>query len=233
MGGRCWLPDNPGLTSLATAARADRVVLRDHVSRLPCGVDVVVAPAARQASTIAVGLLAEAGLGTWLGDGTVVVDVGRLDPGIPSSEFVGAADLLVVVSHGDEASLLRLSDAGLPREKARLVIAGDCTFSSDEITRAVAVPVAAVLPWDPRAAGVVGGLAAPGRTWTKRGLPAAVRALAESLGIGTVQAVGALPEHAPSVSAQSRQRSRQSAWRADGAPAAARPESPSTPEVRT
>lgn len=190
LGGRCWLPDAPGLTSLATAARSARVTLREHVSRLPIGVEVMVAPAARQPATISVGLLIEPGVDTWLGDNTVIADVGRLDPGAPSYGLVDAADALVIVSHGDEASLLRLSDAGLPRAKAGLVITGDCSYSPDDITRAVGVPVAAVLPWDPRAALAVWGPGTPSRAWTKRGLPAAVRALGQNL-IGTAPATSA------------------------------------------
>jgi hypothetical protein len=228
LGGRYWLPDAPGLTSLATAARSGRVTLRDHVSRLPIGVEVLVAPAARQPATIAVGLLIEPGVDTWLGDNTVIADVGRLDPGAPSNGLVDAADVLVVVSGGDEASLLRLSDAGLPRAKASLVITGDCAYSPDDITRAVGVPVAAVLPWDPRAAQAVWGPGTPGRAWTKRGLPAAVRALGQSL-IGTSPATSAppkdpttppMPETHPNL-------------RVDGAAPSAQPESPSASGVRT
>lgn len=180
-GGRCWLPDSPGLTSLASAARTGRLVLAEHVARLPCGSDMVVAPASQRASTIAVGLLAEAGVASWLVERTAIVDVGRLDPGAPSSVLVDAADAVIVVSRGDEASLLRLADAGLAREGTRLVVVGPCRYSSEEIAQAVGVPVAAVLPWDPRAAQTVWGRDDPGRAWTRRGLPAAVRGLADEL----------------------------------------------------
>jgi hypothetical protein len=181
LGGRCWLPDSPGLTSLASAARTGHVVLAEHASALPCGSDVVVAPASQRASTIAVGLLAEAGVASWLVERTAIVDVGRLDPGAPSSVLVDAADVVIVVSRGDEAALLRLADAALTREGTRLVVVGACRYSPEEIAHAVGVPMAAILPWDPRAAQTVWGRDVPGRAWTRRGLPAAVRALADQL----------------------------------------------------
>jgi hypothetical protein len=181
LGGRCLLPDSPGLTSLATAARAGRAVLSDHVTRLPLGVDAAVAPASQQASTVAIGLLAEVGVAAWLGDQTGIADVGRLDPGAPSNELVSAADAVVLVSSGDAASLLRLADTVLARERTHLVLVGACAYSTQEVEEGVGLPVAAVLPWDPRAARMVWGTGAPGRAWTRRGLPAAVRALADRL----------------------------------------------------
>jgi hypothetical protein len=228
LGGRCWLPDAPGLTSLATAARSGRVTLRDHASRPPIGVEVMVAPAARQPATIAVGLLIESGVDTWLSDDTVIADVGRLDPGAPSNGLVDAADALVIVSHGDEASLLRLSDAGLPRAKASLVITGDCAYSPDDITRVVGVPVAAVLPWDQRAALAVWGRGAPGRAWTKRGLPAAVRALGRSLS-GTTPVTSAQPRDPTT----SRTTDTHPDLQVDGAAPSPQPESSSASGVRT
>jgi hypothetical protein len=229
LGGRCWLPDSPGLTSLATAARTGHVVLKDHTAQLPCGVDVVVAPASRQASTIAVGLLAETGVGSWLGDRTAIADVGRLDPGAPSSELLDAADAVFVLSRGDEASLLRLSDAALARERTRLVLVGAGTYSSEEITQAVGLSVAAVLPWDPRAAQTVWGRDVPGRAWTKRGLPASVRALAASLVVRGPEA-----DDAPAgVSATTTDRGRHSADRTSSLASAGRPVTPSVPETGT
>lgn len=230
LGGRCWLPDSPGLTSLATATRTGHVVLRDHTAQLSCGVDVVVAPAARQASTIAVGLLAEAGVSSWLGDQTAIADVGRLDSGVPSSEFVKAADVVLVVSRADEASLLRLSDATPDRDTARLVLVGICPYSSEEITEAVGLPVAAVLPWDPRAAQTVWGRGVPGRAWTKRGLPAAVRALADSL---VVLRPGTDDDAAAGIGAPTTDEGRHSVDRTGSLASAGISGTPSVPEAGT
>lgn len=178
LGGRCWLPDSPGLASLATGTRAGGVDLGQHTARLACGVEVVVAPASRQAATIAVGLLAEIDPAAWTGDRVVLADVGRLETGLPGVGLAEAADVLLLVSAGDEASLLRVGDAAIPRDRSRLVVVGACSYSAEEVETGVGIPVAGQLPWDPRAAAVLWGQRAPGRGWASRGLPAAARAVA-------------------------------------------------------
>jgi hypothetical protein len=181
LGARCWLPDTPGLASLATAARTGAVTLADHVARLPCGADAVVAPAGRQAATVAVGLLAEAATRVWASQRHIILDVGRLDPGSPSAALIDAADTLLITTGGDEGSLLRLAEAGLFRVPASLVLIGGSGHAASEIAAVVGLPVSAVLPWDVRAVPVLWGERAPGPAWTRRGLPAAVRALAGRL----------------------------------------------------
>jgi hypothetical protein len=185
VGGRCWLPDSPGLASLATASRAGGGILAEYSALLPCGVPVVVAPASRQAATIAAGLLAEADCGVWTSDHVVVADLGRLDPGLPNSVLARNAGVLLLVTRGDEASLLRLADGGLPTDTTRLVLVGRCDYSDEEVAASVGLPVAAHLPWDARSASVVWAGRAPGRAWTSRGLPAAARGLAHDLAAAT------------------------------------------------
>jgi hypothetical protein len=185
LGGRCWLPDTPGLASLATGARAGSCLIAEHIARLRCGVPVVVAPASRQAATIAVGLLAESDPRTWASDQAVIADVGRLDPGLPSSALAWTSSVLLIVSGGDEASLLRLADADLPRERAHLVLVGGCAYPVEDVAAAVGLPVAGQVPWDPRAAAVAWGQRPPGTSWTSRGLPAAARALAHHVAAAT------------------------------------------------
>jgi hypothetical protein len=148
---------------------------------LPCGVDVVLAPAGRQPATVAVGLLMEADLGLWAKERPTIADVGRLEPGAPSAALVAHADVVLVAARGDEGTLLRLADAGLPPGRSRLVLAGGCRDSNAEITERTGLPVVAEVPWDVRAADVVAGRRKAGRGWTRRGLPAAARALATDL----------------------------------------------------
>jgi hypothetical protein len=181
LGARCWLPDAPGLASLATAARTGTVTLADHIARLPCGADVVLAPAGRQAATVAVGLLAEAATRMWASGRHIILDVGRLDPGSPSAAILEAADILLLATGGDDGSLLRLAEAGLPAVPACLVLVGGSSHPVSEVAAAVGLPVSAVLPWDERAVQVLWGERAPGPAWAQRGLPAAVRALARRL----------------------------------------------------
>jgi hypothetical protein len=176
-----WLPDNPGVGSLAMQARTGSVVLDHHLTRLPCGVDVVVAPAARHQATVAVGLLMEADLGLWAKERPTIADVGRLEPGAPSAALVEQADAVLVVSRGDEGSLLRLADADLPTGRSLLVLVGGSPYTPAEIVQRTGLQVAAQVPWDTHAAAIVAGRRRVRRGWTRRGLPAAARALAVSL----------------------------------------------------
>jgi hypothetical protein len=182
-----WTPDTPGVASLAAACRTGAVQLGEHVRRLPLGVDVLVGAAARSPATVAVGLLAEADHGLWAKERPTIVDVGRLEPDAPSSVLVTEAEVLLLVARGDEASLLRVADAKLPARDVRLVLVGGCRYHHDEITQLTGLPVAASVPWDPYSARVIAGQAGARKGWTRRGLPAAARALAVELAAPEVE----------------------------------------------
>lgn len=186
LGGWYWVPDSPGVASLAAACRTGRVDLDEHVTRLPFGVDAVVGPAAGGPAGVAVGVLAEAGRALWsAGRPAVVVDVGRLEAAAASAPLVAEADVVLVVSRGDEASLMRLADAGLPGT-ARVVLAGGSRYPAGEIGRLTGLCVAGAVPWDGGAAQVVCGRRPARAGWTRRGLPAAARAVAASLATAAV-----------------------------------------------
>lgn len=176
-----WLPDSPGVTTLATQSRTGNVTLDAHLTRLPCGVDVVLAPAGRHPATVAVGLLMEADFGLWAKERPTIADVGRLEPGAPSAALVEQADVVLVLARGDAGSLLRLADADLPIGTTRLVLVGGSRYTHAEIVDRTGLQVAAEVPWDARAVDVVAGRRDRSRGWSRRGLPAAARALATSL----------------------------------------------------
>ncbi len=178
-----WLPDSPGVATLATQSRTGSVTLDAHLARLPCGVDAALAPAGRHPATVAVGLLMQADLGLWAKERPTIVDVGRSEPGAPSAAVLEHADVVLVATRGDEGSLLRVADADLSAGSARLVLACGSRYSHEEIEDRTGLPVLAELPWDARAADVVAGRRKSERGWTRRGLPAAARALAMSLTI--------------------------------------------------
>ena len=188
LGARHWLPDTPGVGSLATQSRTGSVTLDQHVTRLPCGVDAVLAPAGRLPATVAVGLLAEADLAVWAKERPTIADLGRLEPEAPSGALVEAADVVLLVSRGDEGALLRLANADLPVCRTRLVLVAGCRYPVAEIADRTGLEVAAQMPWDPHAAAVVAGRRKAGRGWTRRGLPAAARALAARLAVTEVDA---------------------------------------------
>jgi len=176
-----WLPDSPGVATLATQSRTGSVALDAHLTRLPCGVDVALAPAGRHPATVAVGLLMEANLALWTKERPTIADVGRLEPGAPSAAVAEQADTVLVLARGDEGSLLRLADADLPSGTTRLVLVDGSRYTHAEITERTGLQVAAEVPWDRRAADVVAGRRKVSKAWTRRGLPAAARALATSL----------------------------------------------------
>jgi len=182
---RHWLPDSPGVASLATQSRTGIVTLDQHVTRLPCGVDVVLAAAGRHPATVAVGLLAEADFGLWTKERPTIADVGRLEPGAPSAAVVEQADVVLVVTRGDAGSLLRLADAGLPTHRARLVLVAGSAYRTTEIAERTGLDVAVEVPWDPHAAAIASGQRTARRGWTRRGMPAAARALATHLAAPT------------------------------------------------
>jgi hypothetical protein len=185
LGGWHWAPDSPGLASLANACRAGNASLTEHTCVLPCGVQAVVAAAGRQPATVAVDLLAQANPALWAKERAVIVDVGRLEPGSPGLGFVELAEVLLVVARGDGASLLRVAGCGLAQQRARLVLAGGSGYPLGQVSELTGLPVAAELPWDSYAAQVIGGRRPARRGWTRRGLPAAARALAVELAAGT------------------------------------------------
>jgi hypothetical protein len=181
LGARHWLADSPGVATLATQSRTGSVTLDQHLTRLPCGVDVILAAAGRHPATVAVGLLVEADIGLWAKQRPTIADVGRLEPGAPSAALVERADVLLMVSRGDEGSLLRLADAGPPTGHSRLVLVGHSTYSGTQIAQRTGLDVAVRVPWDMRAAEIVAGQRTARGGWTRRGLPAAARALATSI----------------------------------------------------
>lgn len=185
LGGWHWVPDSPGLASLANACRAGTVYLADHLTVLPCGVEAVLAAAGRLPATVAVDLLAQADPALWAKERAAIADVGRLEPSSPGTAIAELADVLLVVSRGDEVSLLRVSGSGLPHQLTRLVLAGGSRYPIREVAEMTGLPVAAELPWDVHAAQVICGRRPARRGWTRRGLPAAARALAVELAART------------------------------------------------
>jgi hypothetical protein len=181
LGGWHLVPDDRGTASLAAGCRTGTVRLAEHTRLLRFGAEVVVAAAARRPATVAVGVLAGADPAVWAGQRPAVVDVGRLEPEAPSGRLVARAGVLLLVCYGDEASLLRVADLDPPAADVRLVLVGGCSYPAREVTELTGRPVAVQVPWDPYAARVIAGRAPLRRGWTRRGLPAAARAVATAL----------------------------------------------------
>ena len=177
---RFGLYHKPGLSTMALAARDATAVPEPEswVQRLPCEVPTVLAaPGSAAAASLATMGERGARMLRLLVEhhSAVVVDAGRWHPESPAAPLLVAADvvLLVVRPVPDE---IRQADAriGALRELAsdvRLVLVGERgMWPPDEIGRALAAPVAQLVPVDRHGAGVLSGRLAPRRGWSRTGL---------------------------------------------------------------
>ncbi|NUR30047.1 MAG: hypothetical protein HOV83_30060 [Catenulispora sp.] len=190
LGGWHRLPDTPGLASLANACRTGQVDVAEHATRLPFGVDAVLAAAGRPQASAAIGLLADTEPARWAKERPTILDVGRLEPGSPALPLVELADAVLVVAGGDLLSLLRVSLAEIPVPRAHLVTVGPLAHPREDLAGLLPVPVLAELPWDRHAAEVIAGTRRPRSAWTRVGLPATARTLALSLATQAIPAGG-------------------------------------------
>lgn len=156
---RCELSVEPGLGSLAASGRHGAPVeLAEHVQALPAGPFGLLAPPSPSLTLSALGTLGRRlpdALGGW--GGTVVVDCGRWDRSGPAVPLAAVADAVLVVLRPTVESVehvrARLDDlrsVGAATVTALLV--GDRPYPPAEVAAALGIPVAGVLPFDPRGA---------------------------------------------------------------------------------
>lgn len=177
LGLRFGLGEDPGLVSLAAAARhgLDRTALWDHGQELAGGLAVVVGPAS---SSVAAQVLASGGgrLGEWLaglGDVDVIADAGRLTGVSPALEFVAASDLVVVVARPvvDQLHAGAEQASGLAARGVRVgwCLVGDGPYRPADVEAAYGIDVWGAIPTDHRGAGLmIGG--APGKKLARTAL---------------------------------------------------------------
>ena len=181
---RFGLRRDPGLVTLAAAR--DSFDIDAHVQVLPGGVGVVVGP---ESGDAAEGLWSSAGavVAARLSSTprTVVVDTGRLSSSSPLAAHVvplASSVTLVVRNEPGDLAVAAASIARLRRANptVALVVVGSSPYTAVEIADALAVPVLAVVPWDPAAAAAVSSGAAH-RNLRATGFARAFRSLAEAL----------------------------------------------------
>jgi hypothetical protein len=151
LGARFAIPDRPGLLSLAAERRREGQGMSVAEHAQSAGpIQVVVAPAdARQASA------AVTQLGAALHDVSdvdLLVDVGRLRPGSPSSALVAVVDILLVVSGGDLASAAHTAAVTLQpgNDTTGVALVGESDFDTAPLREACGVPVLGYVPRDER-----------------------------------------------------------------------------------
>ncbi|WP_187346914.1 chromosome partitioning protein [Saccharomonospora sp. CUA-673] len=155
---RHHLPANPGLVSLAAAARrqSSAALLAQHSQRLPGGLRVVPGPVAAEQARAALGVLTTRGVRATRAaaaapDAAILVDVGRLDSSSPALPLVRGADSLVVVARprADELSHVATMLGDIPKwaRMPALLLVGD-GYSRAEVEHELRVPVMGTMPDD-------------------------------------------------------------------------------------
>ena len=152
----------PSLSTLAAVGRHTLVAgeVANHVQHLPGRLPAVIAPADPQHATRALQMVG-ARLAEVLGDGDVLIDVGRIRPGTLAQSLVDAADRVMLVARPtlDELQhvgpcMRTLAERG--REPSLLLI-GERPDPPEEVAGALSVTVAGSLPHDPDAAEALNG----------------------------------------------------------------------------
>lgn len=186
----CWCGPlgEPGLLGVATdlARDADAELIDSRAVEVVPGVRAVVAPTGESAATATIVPMAER-LGPALAtlDVPVLVDCGRWSVAHRAASQVAAASLVGVVCRPTLDSVEHTRDLveslrRVNRAVAAVVVGGHRPYGSDEVSSALGVPVAGVLPWEPRAvlALLESGVARP---WSRSGLAGAATECAAGL----------------------------------------------------
>lgn len=193
--------DGGGLAGLAAAARRPQ---SGHspwpfARELAGGLHVLPAPPGAEQAGACLRTLSAAGVLQRLaaeaagGEEVVIADCGRLDTGAVTAQSGVLADVVLVVTrpslsdlahlagrleviaqHAKAAGLVLITGAGLPR--------GDPAYPAAEISQALAVPVLASMPADPRGvAALLAGRGKPARAGRRLPLARAARDLAAAV----------------------------------------------------
>jgi MinD-like ATPase involved in chromosome partitioning or flagellar assembly len=190
----CWTGPHgeAGLVGLAARMRPDLTdtELRSHAVEVTEGISAVTAPTTATAMG-AVLARAEGRLGPALGGVKVDVfaDLGRWVPSSPAAGVLESADVVLVVCRPTLDSIEHARGLvapggpvdGAPGAAGAVVVGGVRPYRPGEIEVALGVPVAGMLPWDPR--GVIAVVEhGAGRAWQRSALAAASGELAGGLG---------------------------------------------------
>jgi hypothetical protein len=163
----CWRAVNPdpGLQSLAAAGRhyLDGEQVLGHARTAPDGQALLLSPPSPDRCAAALTALNAAELPDRLRNlrgFDVLADCGRLDSSSPALPVFAAADAVIFVVRptiSDIAGLRsRLETLSRPASAAGLVVVDHGRYGVGDVVAAFDIPVLGVLPWEPRAADVIG-----------------------------------------------------------------------------
>lgn len=181
----CGLAAEPGLVSLAAAARrhGDPAAVFDHTQSLPDGTPVLSAPpgGGQACSTLSMLGPVLARLGEL--DAMVLVDCGRLGP--DNARLFDESAVSVLVCRPQLADLNALAAfleaRGSPPARPLVVLVGPGPYPPGEISQTLGVEVVGHIPWDPDAASSLMTHPPTARPLTRSALVRTLRSLAEAL----------------------------------------------------
>ena len=188
---RFGLRPEPGLTTFVLGMRhgAEQRKLEDHFQRLPGGLSVILGAVGSDVCAATDRELAGVELDSFP-DVDLLWDCGRFDGSAAGAlRVITKADLAVLVgspgpgtvAHG--RSVVRQLE-GLPGfDPSRLgfLVVGEGEFTDSEMAESLELDGLGRLPWDSRAASVIGGNSAPPRTLARSALIAEARTVATVL----------------------------------------------------
>jgi len=184
---------------LRRQASADAI--RDHVTVLPPGVPVLLAPPAGHIAESVIGSGGERWLTALRAAGAdVVVDGGRWEPSQRTAGRILGADIVGLVCRptvaGVETARLALDRLrAVARAPVAVVVVGRRPYAPDEIAQHLDVPLGGALAWDPRAVATLWGDGVTGR-WLRSSLArsaTATRATLADLVVRSQALAGARP----------------------------------------
>ena len=200
---RFGLTASVGWRSLAAAVRrtGPTTPLDPHLQGLPGGLPVLIC--AEEGTPLAAdgpeAQVVRAGPDDDLGDGVVVVDLGRAPRGLTDiGSWLEAGDLSILVVRDDAADALRVRERAtelLDRTDGRLglVVVGGSTFRCQELAEFSGIAALGDVAFDPESAAVASGASGAGRRLERSRLLASARRVGERVAVRTRE--GALPGH--------------------------------------
>lgn len=181
----------PGLTTFVLGMRqgADQRKLEDHLQQLPGGLSVVLGAVGSDVCAATDRELAGVDLDSFP-DVDLLWDCGRFDGSAAGAlRVITRADLTVLVgspcsgtvAHGRAVVRQLKALPGFDQSRLNFLAVGDGEFTSAEMAESLELDALGRLPWDSRAAAVVGGHSAPPRTLARSPLIAEARMVAATI----------------------------------------------------
>lgn len=189
LGARLDLPDEPGLVTLAAAARrgVHSELLAEHAQPVTATASVIVSPPSAHAVTSVLSTSVEVLCAALRSASTarVLVDCGRLSPGSVAWPLATFSDLVVVVARPrlDEARRLasRVAELRTADVPVGLVVVGEWPYLPTEVADVAGAELLGVIADDARSAAMLNGTPGHDRVLRRSGLWRSTAVLAETL----------------------------------------------------